>query len=973
MSRQCSSPDLLEKHPCMKRVLGERKAVENELQTFSPDIFEEYKKLPSFLSADNPKSSSLSLSTVFNSPDLLEEYRSRIPVGDSQRLDEPLITGEPDTFSSETPVEATPETKPHSDSQCCGSSSNQEEQNRKGSSLFPSLSIESVKPAQSVVEASPLITINSDVYVARSKQPGLGSKLPEETSLQYGVVPASTISNEGKRDDRLHDMERECDESSLNSTVAGEAKLGSDQEEDQKVQMAKTDNRVKLVKSRTSGVLKLRCEGMYPPAQTCDKKPVEAGTLAKAKSKLLQMDFNYDYDSSQSQSQREPYIQLSAQKPPPRQSLLSDDKPFEQLFLQSEPKVTSLSELEPSVQVVAQQLQSTDTNLNDVKTCKSKELEGQHGSILKSPGKLSGPEEGKSVNKPCPPKNDSLAKASLDQGSGIKETELNKNNTRTLSSRTPVLRIGATPSLFSTAKGRAVKLSSASVAKSLSWLNAVESQGKEANAKSVPVPFSSRKPARLQPLQPSSVKQSTSMKATATAARGQSTSLFSTATGRKLTIKSDALERAKRSLESEGSDKKATLRSDGVTAGRTSNSRRTAISDSRRKALQVRSAAPANARTATLKPSLFSTAKGTPVVMSKEALLRAQNVLKEPEPSLPLQRKLLQTPGVQLSKVPKVVRQTSKTPSTAAKTPSLFATAKGTRVALTEAAVRKAEARLAANDTRRFETPMVRSKEPVHRDSILTVRKPTASLFSTAKGSNVNISAAGLERANKVLREINATSAKPSTVRKPARAQKKRSSKFVTPRFCAPTASKRQEKSNHIPNRTEPMTATKPLLPLAKQRKNVTLASLRSERAAVDSSSNYSASITAMNAHLVVFDYASRSFRGLGCEGLGWNGIRLELLGRGSPINERQGKDDLDTLGLLSILYFFHALASEKWVKNHYRWIVWKLHGLGRLFPRIPGLNRLAAEVVLQQLLQRYTREHVHAQRYVATNFHNVF
>ncbi|XP_030007764.1 breast cancer type 2 susceptibility protein [Sphaeramia orbicularis] len=56
-------------------------------------------------------------------------------------------------------------------------------------------------------------------------------------------------------------------------------------------------------------------------------------------------------------------------------------------------------------------------------------------------------------------------------------------------------------------------------------------------------------------------------------------------------------------------------------------------------------------------------------------------------------------------------------------------------------------------------------------------------------------------------------------------------------------------------------------------------------------------------------------------------------------------------------------LASEEWVYNHYRWIVWKLASMERSFPVMMGSLCLTPEQVLLQLKYRYDVEVDHSRR----------
>lgn len=56
-------------------------------------------------------------------------------------------------------------------------------------------------------------------------------------------------------------------------------------------------------------------------------------------------------------------------------------------------------------------------------------------------------------------------------------------------------------------------------------------------------------------------------------------------------------------------------------------------------------------------------------------------------------------------------------------------------------------------------------------------------------------------------------------------------------------------------------------------------------------------------------------------------------------------------------------LASLAWVKNHYKWIVWKLASMERMFPQDYANQYLTPARVLAQLRYRYEREINQAQR----------
>jgi len=51
------------------------------------------------------------------------------------------------------------------------------------------------------------------------------------------------------------------------------------------------------------------------------------------------------------------------------------------------------------------------------------------------------------------------------------------------------------------------------------------------------------------------------------------------------------------------------------------------------------------------------------------------------------------------------------------------------------------------------------------------------------------------------------------------------------------------------------------------------------------------------------------------------------------------------------------ALATEAWVANHFRWVVWKLACYERAFPRRLPAPALTPERVMHQLRYRYERE----------------
>jgi breast cancer 2 susceptibility protein len=57
------------------------------------------------------------------------------------------------------------------------------------------------------------------------------------------------------------------------------------------------------------------------------------------------------------------------------------------------------------------------------------------------------------------------------------------------------------------------------------------------------------------------------------------------------------------------------------------------------------------------------------------------------------------------------------------------------------------------------------------------------------------------------------------------------------------------------------------------------------------------------------------------------------------------------------------TLVTEKWIKNHYRWIVWKLAAMERRFPEQLGGHYLTFSHVLSQIKGRYEKELCRANR----------
>jgi breast cancer 2 susceptibility protein len=57
------------------------------------------------------------------------------------------------------------------------------------------------------------------------------------------------------------------------------------------------------------------------------------------------------------------------------------------------------------------------------------------------------------------------------------------------------------------------------------------------------------------------------------------------------------------------------------------------------------------------------------------------------------------------------------------------------------------------------------------------------------------------------------------------------------------------------------------------------------------------------------------------------------------------------------------TLVTEKWIKNHYRWIVWKLAAMERRFPEQLGGQYLTFSHVLSQIKGRYEKELCRANR----------
>lgn len=57
------------------------------------------------------------------------------------------------------------------------------------------------------------------------------------------------------------------------------------------------------------------------------------------------------------------------------------------------------------------------------------------------------------------------------------------------------------------------------------------------------------------------------------------------------------------------------------------------------------------------------------------------------------------------------------------------------------------------------------------------------------------------------------------------------------------------------------------------------------------------------------------------------------------------------------------TLVSSEWIRNHYRWIVWKLASMEQRMPALFARSCLTPKNVLEQLKYRYDREIDNCQR----------
>lgn len=989
MSQSCSSPDLFEQHKSLLHHAGQVNgaALLEEAQTFSPDIFEEHKKLPSFLTNDECNPSSLSLTTVFNSPDLLEEYRSRLP-----RKEEDSQIQEVESFSSATPVEATPETTPtESDtairrdrSGCDESLDNVVKQQGSNESQdgaseemqgkrFDSCStmevggtlpgeeehVESSRSAENLLErrrTNSSVHFKQDILETKSLSLPTGGSSPS-SFLAKGARKITASANNPSQPVRGYQEAiklRGC----IGNSNAGGAK------QEVPAWHVQKEKQVKLVKSRDSGVLKLSYQAYE---SSIKPTPVQPCNINKSTPFPAHMSFNYDCDSSQSQSQSVHYSQSASQRPSVRQSLLPDDKTLDMLGLEPESKQST--PFKPTTTVTT--TSSTDKGSSKTPTtARTFPLEQDSTCAGSDAQKPSGTSVERAASRlPIVPESDvttSLAKDhEVKEGCSVEKTTGKCSSTAVrvhcgeenmpAPSTAPAITPGPStvgPSLFSTAKGKSVKISSKSIAKSLSWLNET---GTTKKSNSSAAPKAGRvlsTPAQHRVAVTPRVhevpgRNSDRAETQAKAPEGGGTSLFSTAKGQKISIHKAALDRAKMALNSESRQDEKPPWSTNSVSGSTASKHTRTIKVRKDEALHPRRLATASS---TSKPSLFSTARGKSMVVSTEALHKGQKVLEDPINTLPLKRKLLQTPRVPAAQALKQpasktygmtpkdsVPSTTSTKSlfstakgvpvtftadalaqakanlaaershpatpllqqqgsgqrdstlTGPKTElSLFSTAKGAPVAFSEATLKKAKASLAAESSV-LATPMLRPHTAVKRDSILTVRKAQPSLFSTAKGSRVALSAAGLKRAKQVLADTNANSSAPVlTSKKAARPPRKKSSKFVTPRLRVPVSRKPCQEHKEAPP-VDPPAAPKPVLEPSKE-KRFMLTQLAAARLPLTTASDQSTGLTWIDAQRAVFDPQSRRFTGFDGVGLGWKAIRSELLALGAPVNERQGK-----------------------------------------------------------------------------------
>jgi len=74
------------------------------------------------------------------------------------------------------------------------------------------------------------------------------------------------------------------------------------------------------------------------------------------------------------------------------------------------------------------------------------------------------------------------------------------------------------------------------------------------------------------------------------------------------------------------------------------------------------------------------------------------------------------------------------------------------------------------------------------------------------------------------------------------------------------------------------------------------------------------------------------------------------------------GCDEISA-SFLASSYVDPSLISEGWIRNHYRWIIWKLACMEKRFPNELGRQCLNPANVLDQLKYRYDREIDKSQR----------
>jgi len=415
----------------------------------------------------------------------------------------------------------------------------------------------------------------------------------------------------------------------------------------------------------------------------------------------------------------------------------------------------------------------------------------------------------------------------------------------------------------------------------------------------------------------------------------ETTSLFSTGNGETMPTSKKLLEAAKPNLK----DEATSLLSTG-------NGETTPISKKRLEA--------AKSNLEDEPTSLFSTGKGKTIPISKQRLEAAKSKLEDEPTSLPSSER------GQVTRIAKPTLENTKSKLGDGPT-SLFSTGHGKAVSISKRSLENAKSKLENEVASLFSTGRGKAV-PISKESLDNAKSKmgddSVSLFSTGSGNAVPISAQSLERAQSKLeqdpRKMNVTVPKarsdlktvnPEPVAKPVVPRSKRNKgAFVVPlktsavRNCTrkhpkPTAEVVEKTNNTCRISLDSLVDGD--FELGRMKKEVSKEALRR---GVPTWIVFS--LSSENSADVVFDSRTGLPSGFSSEAssssLGWKAARDKMI-MDSQINAK--------------------LATDEWVANHYRWIIWKLGSMRRMFPHVPLLRKaFCFGNVMRQLVYRYNR-----------------